>query len=102
MELDDQVRYKLFRNTEGRCAHCHTRLHWEEFDVRGRSGGWVLEVSQSEEGEVDGRPFCFRCHDLPNRRKTGRLYTRAGFAGGVAKEDEEQPSQTPDAAVEEN
>jgi len=104
MELDEQTRYAFFKNSEGKCAHCNTRLFWEEFDVRGRSGGWVLEIREPEDGEMEGKALCFRCNELPSRRKSGRLYTRAGFSAAPAAHAPEGDDDTPvapDAEVEE-
>ncbi len=81
MDIDDQVRWAIFRQSDGKCGHCRTRLKWEEFDVRGRSGGWVLEIeAEGDAGDAKGKPFCFKCIDFPHRKSSGRLYTRAGFA----------------------
>ncbi len=50
--------WRLFRDQRERCATCHVRIKWEERDVRGRSGGWIL-------AEQDGKLMCvcFKCAD---------------------------------------
>ena len=74
--VDDTVRYAIFKKRTGRCQHCGTRLSWDEFGVRGRSGGWVLEMLEEppEEPENQGLALCFKCLDFPNRGKTGKVF----------------------------
>jgi hypothetical protein len=84
MDIDDQARWAIFQKSNGKCAHCRVRLKWEEFDIRGRSGGWLLEIDPASSAEApSGQALCFKCVDFPGRKTSGRLYTRAGFSGGV-------------------
>ena len=64
--MTENMRYRIFRKLNGRCHHCGTRLRWEFFEVRGRSGGWVLNAEDS--AGPDGSALCYRCHELPDRK----------------------------------
>ena len=75
-EVDEKVRYAIFRKRQGKCQHCGVRLKWDEYGVRGRSGGWALEVHEHDEDtapEQRGLALCFRCLEFPNRSKSGKV-----------------------------
>ncbi len=75
--VDDQTRYAIFRKRNGRCQHCGTRLKWEEFGIRGRSGGWVLEMhKEADEAEPAerGLALCYKCLDFEGRGRTGKVW----------------------------
>ncbi len=62
--------WRLFRDQKERCAGCGARLIWEERDVRGRSGGWLLAEERSDAGDMRPACICFRCseHEGPKTR----------------------------------
>lgn len=81
-----QVVWRLFRDQRERCAGCGVRLGWEERDVRGRSGGWVLAAERTAAGEDVPACVCFRCseHEGP---KTRFYLNLDGVPAAVAAED---------------
>lgn len=63
-EQDPDQIWGIFRDQNGRCANCRARLLWDERDIRGRAGGWVLSEKKGEgEDEAEQRIICFRCKD---------------------------------------
>jgi len=69
--MDDKARYEVFKSHQGKCHYCGTRLKWEAFEVRGLSGGWVLE----EQDDGTHQALCYKCLEFPHRGKTAHRLT---------------------------
>ena len=69
--MDDKERYEIFKVRQGRCNYCGTRLKWDAFEVRGLSGGWVIE--EAEDGTKEA--LCYKCFEFPHRCKTAHRLT---------------------------
>ena len=69
--MDDKEKYEVFKVRQGRCHYCGTRLKWEAFEVRGLSGGWVIE--DQEDGSKQA--LCYKCFEFPQRGKTAHRLT---------------------------
>ncbi len=69
--MDDKERYEIYKIRQGRCHYCGTRLNWDAFEVRGLSGGWVIE--DQEDGSKQA--LCYKCFEFPQRGKTAHRLT---------------------------
>ena len=93
--MDDKERYEIFKKFQGRCHYCGIRLKWEAFEIRGLSGGWVIE----DQDDGSKQALCYKCKEFPQRGKTAHRLTineeprSTATAMGVA--------ETP-ASIEEN
>ncbi len=43
MALDDKERWELFKSTQNRCAYCGSRLIWDNYQVKGLQGAWLVD-----------------------------------------------------------
>ena len=50
--MDDKQRYEVFKVRQGRCHYCGTRLKWENYGVRGLSGGWTIEEKDGQDPQA--------------------------------------------------
>lgn len=91
--MDDKERYEIFKVRQGRCNYCGTRLKWDAFEVRGLSGGWVIE--EGEDGTKEA--LCYKCFEFPHRGKTAHRLTlheeprTTAMAMGLEGESEIEP-----------
>ena len=69
--MDEKERYEVFKIRQGRCHYCGTRLKWDAFEVRGLSGGWVIE----DEDDGSKQALCYKCFEFPQRGKTAHRLT---------------------------
>ncbi len=62
--------WRLFRDQRERCAGCGVRLKWDEREVRGRAGSWVLAEEDEPTGGRKPACVCYRCaeHEGPKTR----------------------------------
>ena len=94
--MDEKARYEVFKVRQGRCHYCGTRLKWEAYEVRGLSGGWVIE---EQEGEAP-QALCYKCLEFPQRGKTAHRLTineeqrPTSVAMGQPESDQAAPVQT--------
>ena len=90
--MDDKERYEVFKIRQGRCQYCGTRLKWEAFEVRGLSGGWVIEAQDDGSKQA----LCYKCFEFPQRGKTAHRLTineeQRPTAGGEASPQEPKNS----------
>jgi len=70
--MDDKARYALFRSMNSKCHHCGTRLEWDAFEVRGLSGGWIVEEDEDAQGQPLIQALCYKCAEFEGRGKTAR------------------------------
>lgn len=69
--MDDKERYEVFKIRQGKCQYCGTRLKWDAYEVRGLSGGWVIE----EQDDGAKQALCYKCFEFPQRGKTAHQLT---------------------------
>ncbi len=69
--MDNKQRYEVFKVRQGRCHYCGTRLNWDAYEVRGLSGGWVIEEKDGEKPQA----LCYKCFEFPQRGKTAHRLT---------------------------
>ena len=69
--MDEKERYDIFKIRQGRCHYCGTRLKWDAFEVRGLSGGWVIE----DQPDGTKQALCYKCLEFPMRGKTAHRLT---------------------------
>lgn len=74
---DENERWKLFRGSNGKCVSCGTRLKWENYDVRGLSGGWLIDEGEEDRPEP-AASMCFRCSDHPIAQKRRKFIIDEG------------------------
>ena len=67
-KYDEEQRWKIFLSTKGRCVSSGVKLTWEDYNVRGRSGGWVIDEGDEDEPQP-AAPMSFKCLDHPIARK---------------------------------
>jgi len=69
--MDEKERYEIFKIRQGRCHYCGVRLKWEAYDVRGLSGGWVVE----KQSDGSHQALCYKCFEFPQRGATAHRLT---------------------------
>ena len=81
-------------------------MHWVFLEVRGLSGGWVIE--DQEDGSKQA--LCYKCFEFPQRGKTAHRLTineeqrPTAVAMGVDAPDSEQlqaTEESPEAGIKE-
>ena len=97
--MDEKERYEVFKVRQGRCHYCGGRLKWDAFEVRGLSGGWVIET------DADGKhqALCYKCFEFPQRGKTAhRLTISEEQRSTAAAMGVDTPSAEPEQANDDN
>lgn len=69
--MDDKQRYEVFKVRQGRCHYCGIRLKWENYEIKGLSGGWTIEEKEGEAPQA----LCYKCFEFPQRGKTAHRLT---------------------------
>ena len=64
--MDDKQRYEIFKIRQGKCQYCGTRLVWDAYEVKGLSGGWKIDETDTNAPKA----YCFKCYEFPNKGKT--------------------------------
>ena len=74
---DEEARWKIFRSNDGRCICCGARLKWENHEIKGLDGGWLVDEGE-EEDPKPAAPCCFRCQDHPIAKKRRKFIIDEG------------------------
>ena len=98
--MDDKARYALYRSMNGKCHHCGTRLEWDAFQVRGLSGGWIVE--EDADSDPPAQALCYKCSEFEGRGKAARkLVINEDIKRATKADDEPEPAAEEEGEADE-